>query len=340
MRAPPYGSAFVSATAAAIATAATPSSPRATTLLPPAPQRAAPGRPLAPAAATSPTVTIDLTTADQLEEVKEDECQRLEQLASNHYAVDDEVEADATTPWLVATEWPQQFGGRPLDVIAAFAKSPVAAAVAADSYGIGSFQGTALVSPAQDKARLQQISQVFAHVFNHGIQTLQEAPYQIRCWLKSYSPYEFFPRPFNQLQKPGTRTRYQRQWQCFLCFCFRAWRLDPALRQRLFGPALDLAPYEAQMRQIWDLLEPADLTPLPLPLPLPSELVDRVQELSWQFLTTPIPQHHRHYHYPLLYFVGVLGIHPYNLAYRTPYQFTPILAGLLWVSRLLLLEYS
>ena len=172
VRTPPCGSASVSATAAAIATAATPSSPRATTLLPPAPQRAAPGRPLAPAAATSPTVTIDLTTADQLEEVEEDECQRLEQLASNHYAADDEVEADATTPWLVATEWPQQFGGRPLDVIAAFAKSPVAAAVAADSYGIGSFQGTALVSPAQDKARLQQISQVFANVFNHGIQTL------------------------------------------------------------------------------------------------------------------------------------------------------------------------
>jgi hypothetical protein len=57
-------------------------------------------------------------------------------------------------------------------------------------------------------------------------------------------------------------------------------------------------------------------------------------------LITPTPRHHRHYHYPLLYFVGVLGIHPSSLAYRTAYQFTPILAGLLWVSRLLLLEYA
>ena len=89
------------------------------------------------------------------------------------------------------------------------------------------------------------------------------------------------------------------------------------------------------MRQIWDLLDSADQNLLPLPLE--DELVDRVQELSWQFLTTSIPQHHRYYHYPLLYFVGMLGIHPHNLAYRTPYQFTPILAGLLCVRRLLLL---
>jgi hypothetical protein len=70
------------------------------------------------------------------------------------------------------------------------------------------------------------------------------------------------------------------------------------------------------------------------------ELIHRVRLLSQQFLLTSIPQHHRHSHYPLLYFTGVLGIHPSNLAYRTPYQFTPILAGLLWVSRLLLLQYA
>src|SRR5271165_599149 len=292
---------------------------------------------LAPAPSSS-SITIDLTAASQLEEVEEEECRRLEQLASNHQAADDEVEADETTPWLTATKWPQQFARRPLDVIAAFARHPAAVAVASGSYTIGPFQETELVSPKQDEELLQQISRLFSLVFDQGIQTLQETPYQIRCWLKSYSPHEFFPRPFNQLQKPGTRYRYQRQWQCFLCFCFRAWRLDPALRQRVFGPALDLAPYDATMRQIWDLLHQAERTPLPLPLQ--DELVDRVRELSWQFLIYPIPQHHRHYHYPLLYFVGVLGIHPYSLDYRTAYQFTPILAGLLWVSRLLLLEYA
>jgi hypothetical protein len=131
----------------------------------------------------------------------------------------------------------------------------------------------------------------------------------------------FFPRPFSQLQKPGTRYRYQRQWQCLLCFCFRAWRLDPALRRQVFGPALDLALYEAKMQQMWDLLDRAEGVPLPLPQPLQGELIliHKVRELSWQFLITPTPQHYCHYHYPLLYFVGVLGIHPSSLAYRTPY---------------------
>ena len=317
-----------------------------------------------------PSSTLDPAAATRLEELEEEEHRRLEQLASNHEAADNEVEADETTPWLTATEWPQQFARRPLDLIAGFAKHPAAVAVAvaaaADGYRIGPFQEIELISPAQDEERLQQISWLFSLVFDQGIRTLQETPYQIRCWLKSYSPHEFFPRPFNQLQKPGTRHRYQRQWQWFLCFCFRAWRLDPALRQRVFGPALDLTPYDAQMRQIWDLLDQAERAPLSLPLPrrqvdsdaeestrdpnpkpwhiVPSALrdmlVDRVRELSWQFLITPIPQHHRHYHYPLLYFVGVLGIHPESLAYRTAYQFTPTLAGLLWVSRLLLLEYA
>jgi hypothetical protein len=47
-----------------------------------------------------------------------------------------------------------------------------------------------------------------------------------------------------------------------------------------------------------------------------------------------------HCHYSVVYFIGVLGIHSYNLAYHTTYAFIPNLAGLLWISRLLLLEYA
>jgi hypothetical protein len=40
----------------------------------------------------------------------------------------------------------------------------------------------------------------------------------------------------------------------------------------VFGPALDLALYDAKMRQIWDLLDQAER--VPLPLLLWDELVD------------------------------------------------------------------
>jgi hypothetical protein len=33
----------------------------------------------------------------------------------------------------------------------------------------------------------------------------------------------------------------------------------------------------------------------------------------------------------IVHFSGVLGIHPYELAYRTAYDYTPYLAALLWI---------
>jgi hypothetical protein len=134
----------------------------------------------------------------------------------------------------------------------------------------------------------------------------------------------------------------------------------------IFGPALDLGPYSTQLEQIWGLLDQAaqepplvpprlapevdreqikseDLDPNPwyvAPGPIRDELLERVFELSYAILTSLSPIGHCYRHCPLVYFIGVLGIHSQNLAYHTAYAFTPTLAGLLWVSRLLLVEYT
>jgi hypothetical protein len=42
----------------------------------------------------------------------------------------------------------------------------------------------------------------------------------------------------------------------------------------------------------------------------------------------------------IIYFSGVLGIHPYELAYCTAYDYIPYLSPLLWVGRLIILEYA
>ena len=42
----------------------------------------------------------------------------------------------------------------------------------------------------------------------------------------------------------------------------------------------------------------------------------------------------------IIHFAGVLGIQPSSLAYRNAYDYTPDLAALVWVGRLLFLEYS
>ena len=43
---------------------------------------------------------------------------------------------------------------------------------------------------------------------------------------------------------------------------------------------------------------------------------------------------------PLVHFTSVLGIHSYSLVYRTAYSFTSALSGLIWVCRLIMLEYA
>ena len=42
----------------------------------------------------------------------------------------------------------------------------------------------------------------------------------------------------------------------------------------------------------------------------------------------------------LVHFTRVLGIHPQELTFRTAYAYTPFLSALIWIGRLILLEYA
>lgn len=42
----------------------------------------------------------------------------------------------------------------------------------------------------------------------------------------------------------------------------------------------------------------------------------------------------------IVHFSGVLGIHPTELRFRRAYDYTPYLSALLWVGRLIILEYA
>jgi hypothetical protein len=68
--------------------------------------------------------------------------------------------------------------------------------------------------------------------------------------------------------------------------------------------------------------------------------LEQVFELSYMNLTFLSHSGHYQCYCPLVYFVSVLRIHSFNLVYYTAYAFTPSLTGLLWMSQLLLLEYT
>ncbi|PVH90791.1 hypothetical protein DM02DRAFT_507158, partial [Periconia macrospinosa] len=58
--------------------------------------------------------------------------------------------------------------------------------------------------------------------------------------------------------------------------------------------------------------------------------------MFWTDLSTDGKMHRN----AIVHFSGVLGIHPTELAFRKPYDYTPFLSALLWVGRLIILEYA
>ena len=69
------------------------------------------------------------------------------------------------------------------------------------------------------------------------------------------------------------------------------------------------------------------------------ELAEQLFQLSCAFWTD-LSRTGKTLHLPLVYFAGVLSIQQEGLAYRTAYLYTTLAASLVWVGRLLMLEYA
>jgi hypothetical protein len=95
------------------------------------------------------------------------------------------------------------------------------------------------------------------------------------------------------------------------------------------------------MEMIWDLLDAIPSSPnfngsLDLD---PKVDLDMILQLSTLFLMDGSTTGNMA-HLPLVYFSAVLGIHPDAASYRTAFSYTPYVAGLVWIGRLLILEHA
>lgn len=301
-----------------------------------------------------------------LEALERQEEQRLEGLHSDPISWDVEVEASETTTWLLRTRWPQQFAHCSLDVIAQSTLQPVHHQ--RGDYELGYSQsGHALISTTAQEFRLRQLLQLVDLVFQRCEQTLAATSLTLRCWLRSYSSRSHYPRPFGLPQETATKHRYYQYWKRFLCFVFRASTISPQLREQVYG-RIDFTEQQTelieQIKAQIDALESSklepelepeldpELEPKPNPNPDPDPtslpdgperraLVEQLFQLCCSFLTQPsAPDTGETTTLPLGYFTAALGVHRYTLAFNTAYAYTPILAALMWVSRLLLLEFA
>jgi hypothetical protein len=120
---------------------------------------------------------------------------------------------------------------------------------------------------------------------------------------------------------------------------FRAWQVCRTLGRSL-GEVYGLRLSEMQvqtMECVWSgltantlgNLEPSDSSCI-------SETVFQLLVMFWTDLSANSVLEGK----AIIHFSGVLGIYPYKLAYRTAYDYTPNLSALLWIGRLVVLEYA
>ncbi|ENI03218.1 hypothetical protein COCC4DRAFT_143923 [Bipolaris maydis ATCC 48331] len=172
--------------------------------------------------------------------------------------------------------------------------------------------------------------------------TLKQTPRVLRCWLRSWTP-SFLPYPFELPQREQTRRRYYVIHERFLCYIFRILALSRSIKEptsEISGLQLTTAQL-AMMNHIWsrfsNVSQQADCGVLLQPS------LDGVHENLFQLLVmfwTDLSHDGNMSRSAIMHFSGVLGIHPTELFFRKPYNYTPFISALLWVGRLIILEQT
>lgn len=280
------------------------------------------------------------SNSEQLTRVEDEEEEQGFDDEPTAVALDAELEHDENTEWLRGCEWPAWFAHKPIHIIVAAAALP--SARTSEDHVLGLWNGFECVSPAQTERVIWKILEASKIVFQRCEATLKQTPRVLRCWLRSWTP-SFLPYPFDLPQREQTKRRYYSIHERFLCYIFRVLALSRDLKEStkdISGLQLTTAQL-AMMNHIWDhvtvVSQQADFGIL-----LQSSLAG-VHENLFQLLVmfwTDLSHDGNMSRSAIMNFSGVLGIHPTELCFRKPYDYTPFISALLWVGRLIVLEYA
>jgi hypothetical protein len=129
---------------------------------------------------------------------------------------------DDTSPWLTHTKWAELFKGKNRNMLSAtrFLNTDDARVLESSPIGV---------------SRLKVLNHAFDRIVHWGLETLQETPWSIRAWLRSYRRNAPMYPPFRRLQTISSEIRYINQWKQFLCYCFRTGLVDAGVRERDYG---------------------------------------------------------------------------------------------------------
>jgi hypothetical protein len=210
-----------------------------------------------------------------------------------------------TTNWLKRTGWPDHFQDKDLDGIYASSKMP-----------------------CPEDSELQRLVDIVDNLFfDRCMKSIKALPLITRLWLASPHLADAHSRPFGPLQEKTSMHRYFTYWKRFLCYCMRVMQLScsESLKQHNLRFT---EPQTAMMQSLWKHLQDEACTE--------QQLQEEVLQLSaafWMQHLDACP-----FASPLWHFIGVLGIDGDDIQFKPAHLFTYILAGFVYVGRVLLVE--
>jgi hypothetical protein len=305
------------------------------------------------------------TLVEELDLLEEQE--RVWLMEEEEFVLDDgdvvDVNGSATTEWLKSTKWREQFHNRPVRLISATKYMPYTKDIT--EHQLGDLNGVPLVITADIEVKIRHIMDAVDQVAEWCEESQRDVSYTVRCWLRSPHHEVTSKTPFHMPQAKHTIVRYWRAWKSFLCFCFRVWSLEPGIQDSVYGVKFS--------DQQWDMMaiihdhihehpdeladdkaiasgesgddsgseyHPDDEDGRPRTSASQRQiLAEMVLGLSVSFWRQR-EKSSSVYTLPLMYYSGVLGIHPQTYTFRSAYHYTPLLAPLVWLGRIMLLEYA
>jgi hypothetical protein len=172
---------------------------------------------------------------DELGAMEEEERQRLlqEELDLREYKVVGK-DGSATTEWLKATRWNEQFQDYPVKLIAASKHLSPASVKAVKEYTLGELDEQSLVSSEDNEKKICIAANAVDQVVIWCEKSLQGASFSTRCWLRTHSA-DIGRIPFNMPQSKVTMMRYWQSWRQFIAFRLLVWCLGSQIQERVYG---------------------------------------------------------------------------------------------------------
>ena len=274
-----------------------------------------------------------------LTDMEAEEERRICQEGEIEFAVTHDLETDENTDWLRGCGWPRWFKHKPTALMVTAAMHPSKGCPR--ELFLGRWNGLACRSSVLSEKALQLLVVASRQVLSRCQETLSDTPRVFCCWLRSWS-HSYSPYPF-QIPSLATVQRYSRIWISCVCYIIRMRQASRDLMEttsHLCGLSLTDAQISA-IDDVWKRL--TDLATRTTDCSQTNDLPEDCLELLFQLfvtLWTDIPRDGSLEGTAIAHFSGVLGIHPSEYAFRTAYSYTPFLSALIWVGRLVILEYA